>query len=578
MEPKRILGLILAAAVLLLSTVGCKGSENANGGVPLGSAESVRYKDESGQPLYRIVRPDGNTEMTALAAKIYKGFKDIGIVMTSVADFEEDNGEYEILIGATNRSESAEALKRLKEAGYGRYKDGIICSVGKKIVINGHTEEGIAEAVDFFLENYIKESGIDGGIDFMKSTDGNFTEIKVNGIGIEKFNFVLENMSRSRFVKEGTDKLLDSIKEKTGYICSCSTEKSGEYNIIIGEETDLGLGYDGYEISVDNNEVHIFGGSTYALQAAVEKFAKMLLSGDVTVGDSEKGSYNADLSEKDYGYYKLVWSDEFDGNELNTDKWVCRVDRSKMGGAADLKVLDTQDTVFLADGKLNLRAIAYSDPSDERVKYAVPASVHTQGTMEYRYGYVEMCAKVPFAVGTWPSFWAQSAALLGERKCTDYMVEVDIFEVFGSTDTAVPNIHKWYSSNYDYNALHGENVGSNHTQASQKNVYKFSDKEELREGFHVYGFDWTPTEMSMYIDGVLYQTFDTVNSYDRCEDMTGFSDPLYLIFNNHLFTPESSFSPNLITGNEEVLPSVYEIDWVRMYQSKSVDDTQLWTK
>lgn len=412
----------------------------------------------------------------------------------------------------------------------------------------------------------------------MKSTDGNFTEIKVNGIGIEKFNFVLEIMSRSRFVKEEADKLLDSIKEKTGYICSCSTEKNGEYNIIIGEETDLGLGYDDYEISVDNKAVHIFGGSTYALQAAVEKFAKMLLMGEVTVDDSEKGSYYAYLSGKDDEYYKLVWSDEFDGNDLNTDKWVCRVDRSKMGGTADLKVLDTPDTVFLADGKLNLRAIAYSNPSDERVKYAVPASVHTQGTMEYRYGYVEMCAKVPFAIGVWPSFWAQSAALLGERKCTDYMVEVDIFEVFGSTDTAVPNIHKWYSSYYDYNALHGENVGSNHTQASQKNVYKFSDKEELQEGFHVYGFGWTPTEMSMYIDGVLYQTFDTVNSYDRCEDMTGFSDPLYIIFNNHLFTPESSFTPNLITGNEEVLPSVYEIDWVRVYQSKSVADTQLWTK
>lgn len=129
---KRILCFIFAAVVLLLSAVGCKGSKNAIGDAPLGSAESVRYKDESGQPLYRIVRPDGNTQMTSLAAKIYNGFKDIGIVMTSVADFEDDNGEYEILIGATNRLESAEALKRLKEAGYGRYKDGIICSVGKK--------------------------------------------------------------------------------------------------------------------------------------------------------------------------------------------------------------------------------------------------------------------------------------------------------------------------------------------------------------------------------------------------------------------------------------------------------------
>lgn len=144
--------------------------------------------------------------------------------------------------------------------------------------------------------------------------------------------------------------------------------------------------------------------------------------------------------------YTAVWGDEFYGSTLNRNKWVCDVNRSRMSGYSDLKLLDDDETVNVSDGRLRMTAKAYSDPNNEEIKYAAPASVHTRGMMEYRYGYAEIRARVPFRTGIWPSFWMSSATSLGGRQCEEYNVELDMFEVFGSADTLYSNVHKWYSA------------------------------------------------------------------------------------------------------------------------------------
>jgi beta-glucanase (GH16 family) len=250
-----------------------------------------------------------------------------------------------------------------------------------------------------------------------------------------------------------------------------------------------------------------------------------------------------------------------------------------MSGYKDTLLLDTEEAVFVKDGKLTLRAMEYTDPNNANIKYGVPASVHSQGKMEFRYGYAEIYAKVPFKLGVWPSFWATGDTKLGGRKYYDYTVEVDMFEIFGNVNTVVPNIHKWYKE-YDYNTIHNQTSDSakGHTQFSgKKTSYVFSDYSNLSNEFHLYGFEWTPTEISMYVDGIKFMTFDILKSYDLYDDMKGFQDPLFLIFNNHVFTPEYDFQPSLITGLEkENLPADYEIEWLRVYQDKSVEGSEVY--
>ena len=342
-------------------------------------------------------------------------------------------------------------------------------------------------------------------------------------------------------------------------------------NILLSDE----IGVADYKSCVNGDNITITAGSKDALLCAVEQFVKLSTESEIPVlcGVSEHSSTITLSSGNSYNY---VWGDEFYGNSLDKTKWACNIGSSKMGGFDDLTLLDNEEAVKVSDGKLQLIAKQYSDPNNEKIKYSVPASVHTQGKMEYRYGYIEISAKVPFETGVWPSFWAQSCGTLSasERKGLNYFAEIDIFEIFGNANTVVPNIHKWY-----YNSYYSDNYGGsdNHTQISKKNNYKFSNYSNLNNEFHTYGFEWTPTVMSMYVDGKLYNTFDITTSYDKCDDMLGFQDPIFIIFNNHLFSPESTYKPNLITGNEKALPASYEIDWFRVYQSETVPDTKIWT-
>jgi hypothetical protein len=50
--------------------------------------------------------------------------------------------------------------------------------------------------------------------------------------------------------------------------------------------------------------------------------------------------------------------------------------------------------------------------------------------------------------------------------------------------------------------------------------------------------------------------------------MTGFHDPEFVMFNNHVTTTDQSYTVGLIEDNLEMLPSEYFIDYFRLYQKK----------
>lgn len=298
--------------------------------------------------------------------------------------------------------------------------------------------------------------------------------------------------------------------------------------------------------------------------------------------------------------FTAVWGDEFYGSDLNPSKWDCNIRRSHMSGYTDMVLLDDDETVNVSDGRLRMTAKAYSDPNNELIKYAAPASVHTLGLMEYKYGYAEIRARVPFRTGIWPSFWMKSATSLGGRSNYDYMVEVDMFEVFGNTSKLASNVHKWYSA--EGKAKYGLTDSQTHIMARDDqgnwlgNVLdKITNGEDTvtvsgtPEDWHTYGMAWDSSYMYMYVDHKLFRRY-TIGASDSAKTifgsdaankdsgMSGFHDPLYVIFNNHIFTEHASYKPNTITGYESSnLPAHYDIDYFRLYQT-SDSGTELYTK
>lgn len=263
--------------------------------------------------------------------------------------------------------------------------------------------------------------------------------------------------------------------------------------------------------------------------------------------------------------YKLMWGDDFDGESLDMRKWEFT---EGMSGYEDLVISTEPEVVCVGDSKLKINAIKYTDKENPNIKYAATYSISTPRTMNFKYGYIEMKAKVPYKLGCWPSLWMKAVKRREENqefltygKCKDYMAEVDIFEVFGTTNNPCANIHKWY-----YNATN-ETINVNYNALYQGKEYVFENEDNLSDEYHIYGFEWTPDKMSFSVDGEVYEAYDLTQNMDNDShetDMSGFHDPMYILFNNHLRTPKSEFLYRQVDDKE--LPMSYYIDWICLYQ------------
>lgn len=252
---------------------------------------------------------------------------------------------------------------------------------------------------------------------------------------------------------------------------------------------------------------------------------------------------------------QLVWHDEFDKGTIDYDKWCFK----RTMGASDREYDNSEKYCRVEDGKAHLQ-VWRSEKED--ANFALSEGFCTMDTMNFKYGYLEMRACVPFRHGAWPSFWMKSNTPFA--KCA-WMCETDIFEVFSSDRNAVCNLHKWG---------YGKHCMLPGGEGSISRAYTFKKYENLNNEYHVYGFEWDEKEMNFYVDGEKYSTFpiDPVkgNFYPEVIDgTTGFHDFQYIIYNNEIFSEGSGWKPEgTALTDEDEMPIDYFIDYVRLYQKE----------
>ncbi len=286
------------------------------------------------------------------------------------------------------------------------------------------------------------------------------------------------------------------------------------------------------------------------------------LEGDTTIKDELK-----------FGKYKYVWGDEFNGKTLDMNKWCLEDDLN------DLWDVKTDYPVEMKDGCLNLIAKRYYDPNNDSIKFAQSIHVTTQNTMNFQHGYLEFRAKVPLKKGMWPSVWFKDvgcglidAEKIAESQNRPYHIECNVFEVHGDLDLLKPNIHKWYGPN-------------NRAQAARiRTNYTFDDTTFLPEEYHVYGLLWTEEEISMFVDGEKYNTFDLSYNLDSKSDMSGFTDSFwYMRLENDIISAANTGADAISAERMDEyepgdLPAVFSFDWIRLYQCYDGTDSQIITK
>ncbi len=280
--------------------------------------------------------------------------------------------------------------------------------------------------------------------------------------------------------------------------------------------------------------------------------------------------------------YQLVWFDDFGGNTINDKNWTLF---PRASYAENVFYTYDPANMKVASGNLNLTSIKnpYYNPQGDSLyaksEFLVTGSVQTENKMSFKYGYLEIRAKVPFKEGCWPSFWLRSDNATGKRENAPYEVEIDIFEVFGSTNSLRSNLHQHYA--IDTGRTDGlgnpiiEYTDKQTTGAAinQEEFYTFANADKLYDEYHTYGFEWTPDKMVIYIDGVKNCEWKldaaSLSAYGLDPDTSGLDTTMNVLFGNNLITKytEDLEDPTCMEDYADTnLPAEFDVDYIRLYQ------------
>lgn len=243
---------------------------------------------------------------------------------------------------------------------------------------------------------------------------------------------------------------------------------------------------------------------------------------------SEQGGED-DTEELESVFNTLVWSDEFDADGApNTSNWNYDLGTGDngWGNAESQSYTSDAQNVIVEDGLLKITAIR--DGAD-----FTSARIQSHTKQEFTYGRVEARAKLPTGGGTWPAIWMLGSDF--ETNIWPAAGELDIMEHVGNQQDVI------FASTHDPNNF----AGNARTGSTTING--------VSEEFHIYEMEWTATEITFAVDGVVYHTVSN-------NDTLPFNKDFFFILNVAM---GGTFGGAI---DPAFMQSTMEVDYVRMYQ------------
>lgn len=221
---------------------------------------------------------------------------------------------------------------------------------------------------------------------------------------------------------------------------------------------------------------------------------------------------------------ELVWSDEFNGSELDRSKW--NYEEGKRHEA-----INTKEAIVVKDGCMTINTFT-------RNGQHYTGMITTEGLFDSAFGRWEIRAKFDDQPGTWSCAWLYSDSVaLGLDDIDKGGMEIDIFEH-----------RKFDMNNKDISSV------VNHTL----HWNGYAEKHQVRathtlinEGFNVYALEWTDKEYKFYVNDILTWTVGIVTK-----------KPLHFIFSTEIGYLDFWTQPTL----KEYKHTTMTVDYIRYYR------------
>lgn len=254
---------------------------------------------------------------------------------------------------------------------------------------------------------------------------------------------------------------------------------------------------------------------------------------------------------KSYGQ-TLIWSDEFNGTEIDRSIWSNQCGNSGFGNGEFQCYTDLPTNSRVEAGSLVLQARR----EVKEGKNFTSARLTTLGKFAFQYGSIEARIKLPDVYkGLWPAFWLMGTNLGrdGWPKCG----EIDIMEVGSKEGWSTGTANSKLSG-----AVHWDASGQ-----ADYGVMKDYPATPFNTAFHTYRLDWTPTSLTMTFDGDKY--------YEIAQNATmeEFKAPQFILLNLAV----GGFNFAQITNEADItatFPAKMEVDYIRLYSNA---DTKIFT-
>ncbi len=272
------------------------------------------------------------------------------------------------------------------------------------------------------------------------------------------------------------------------------------------------------------------------------KYSEIEIWATGTSFDESKPEYTAPDSK----YDTLVWSDEFDGSTLDTDKWQIIDGMANHGAIYNKQAVSVRDGYLVLNSKNYgtteklIEAVGWDQYHDQKLKNHVTWSsgrVESKNKFSFQFGRVAVRAKPNDSKGIWPAIWMLCQDETGHD-------EIDILEYLGqdSWDAWTTNHYGILNKNKKSDGIATQNY------------------EAWSQDFHVFEAEWDPEQITFYIDGK--RVHSTTAGREDLDAMH--TRPMFLILETQV--GDGWVGPVDYDRQDTKQDSDYLIDWVRVYQ------------